>query len=524
MSFWLLQIETKKGEVVGKVLSAPSDELKAATVEKLTSADKSLRFTMQVKVPNATIDVPVAVYFPEKEANPKVLRGMMTLNGQQLFAHLERTEEKELDGEKARDEGASPLIMKALRTRDGAEQEKLFKEVIAANPDKPAAYFGGLGLLSAMVKQGAPIDDLRKSTDAAIQVAALYGPELNQNAVAELAKVLIATEKSAPLAVEYARQSEKKLTDADPPAAAVSILKTLATALRKSGKADEATQLGPRIAKLEETLDAEFLKDAVPFKPKAYGGRAGENNRVVLVELFTGAQCPPCVAADVAFDGLLKTYKPSDVVFLQYHLHIPGPDPLTNEDSEKRMKYYDLGGTPSYYVDGQAGPPAGGPKQGGQQAYAKLFSKIGDELKTETKTAIKLTAQRKGDKIDIAAQVSGLENTGEKVRLRYVLVEDVVRYLGRNGQRLHHHVVRAFPGGVEGAKLDKAESKHEQSIQIPELTKTLGDYLTASNAKRPFIDDERPLSLKHLKVVAFIQNDEDKKVIQAAQVEVEEAK
>ena len=52
------------------------------------------------------------------------------------------------------------------------------------------------------------------------------------------------------------------------------------------------------------------------------------------MELFTGAQCPPCVAADVAFDVLEKTYKPADLVLIQYHLHIPGPDPLTNAASE----------------------------------------------------------------------------------------------------------------------------------------------------------------------------------------------
>ena len=60
---------------------------------------------------------------------------------------------------------------------------------------------------------------------------------------------------------------------------------------------------------------------------------------MALVELFTGAQCPPCVAADIAFDAeAVKSYKAADVVLLQYHLHIPGPDPLTNADSEKRQQ------------------------------------------------------------------------------------------------------------------------------------------------------------------------------------------
>ncbi len=80
------------------------------------------------------------------------------------------------------------------------------------------------------------------------------------------------------------------------------------------------------------------------------------------MELFTGAQCPPCVAADVAFDALLQTYKPTEFIGLQYHLHIPGPDPLTNNDSEERQKYYGsaIRGTPSTFFNGKARPAAAG--------------------------------------------------------------------------------------------------------------------------------------------------------------------
>jgi hypothetical protein len=524
MSVWILQFETKDGERVAKVLSAVRDELRGASVVNMEATEKSLRFTLKVTQGGDNVEVPVTLYSPENERNPKLLRGTLTLSAQRVFAQMERTELKEIDSENANDESGMPLVMKAMRTRNPKDQEKLYAEVIESNAGKPLAYYGGLGLLSALMKQGKSTDDLRKPAEAALQVAASYGPEMKNVAVAQLARALITNEQSAPLAVEFARQAEKNLAKEDPPEAAVSVLKTLAGALRKTGKADEAKQFQPRIDKLEESLDTEYLKDAVPFKPRTYGGRAGTENRVVLVELFTGAQCPPCVAADVAFDALLQTYRPKDVVLLQYHLHVPGPDPLTNPDSEKRSKYYDVAGTPTFYLNGHEGPPALGSKLAARAAYYVLFSKIGDELKAETKTAIQLKAQRKGDKIAITANVTGLDTTGETVRLRLVVVEEMVRYQGSNGQRLHHQVVRSFPGGVDGVKLDKAESKHEQTVQVAELAKSLSDYLTASNEKRPFIDDERPLELKHLKIVAFIQNDVDKKVIQAVQADVEEAK
>ncbi len=41
--------------------------------------------------------------------------------------------------------------------------------------------------------------------------------------------------------------------------------------------------------------------------------------------MFTGAECPPCVAVDLAFDGLLKAYKPTDVICLQYLHPAAGP-------------------------------------------------------------------------------------------------------------------------------------------------------------------------------------------------------
>jgi hypothetical protein len=99
--------------------------------------------------------------------------------------------------------------------------------------------------------------------------------------------------------------------------------------------------------------------EKLPFKPAKFAGRKAKSERTVIMELFTGAQCPPCVAADVAFDGLDQTYKPTDVILLQYHMHIPGPDPMTNPDTVARFGYYrELRDTPSTLFNGK--PKAGG--------------------------------------------------------------------------------------------------------------------------------------------------------------------
>src|SRR5207302_5612983 len=138
-------------------------------------------------------------------------------------------------------------------------------------------------------------------------------------------------------------------------------------ALEKTGKTEQAKAVATEVAKLEEILDAEYLKAVPPFKPTAYAGRKDkEANKVAVMELFTGAQCPPCVAADVGFDALLKAFRPAELIGLQYHLHIPGPDPLTNADSIARQQYYgeEVRGTPSTFFNGKSESGGGGPMAG----------------------------------------------------------------------------------------------------------------------------------------------------------------
>ena len=84
------------------------------------------------------------------------------------------------------------------------------------------------------------------------------------------------------------------------------------------------------------------------------------------MELFTGTQCGPCVAADVAFEALGRTYKPTELALIQYHMHIPGPDPMTNPADMARWKYYsklfpsDIRGTPTVIFNGKPKPGGGG--------------------------------------------------------------------------------------------------------------------------------------------------------------------
>ncbi len=327
-------------------------------------------------------------------------------------------------------------------------------------------------------------------------------------------------------ALEQARERVKELEKDATARQREVAYKALATALRRNGKVAEAKEHEAKVAKLREQLDREQVKKGLPFKPEPFAGRKGKQDHVVLLELFTGAQCPPCVGPDMAFDGLVKSFKPSEVVLLQYHLHIPGPDPLTNADSEARAEYYgdDVGGTPSLFIDGEVVSGVGGYAEHAGERYTTLRADLQKELAVPAHARVALSVERKGDKVQLTATAS-LAAKAANARLRLVLIEDEVSWAGGNGLRLHHHVVRAMPGGPAGTRVGLAEAKVKEEVDLAALRKSLVGYLERyEEEEREFFSNDWPLELKHLKVVAFVQDDNTRQVLQAVQVDVPAAK
>ena len=268
----------------------------------------------------------------------------------------------------------------------------------------------------------------------------------------------------------------------------------------------------------------------MPFKPGEFTGRKSDSKRVAVVELFTGAYCPPCVAADIAFDAALEVFKPSDVILLQYHTHIPLPDRLTNPATEERLKFYEkeVRGVPTAFVNGKTVKGLGGAKDNGRASYDSLRDLIEEGLEAPATVSLKLHAKLVGEKLEITGDVSDLKKPGENVKLRFVLIEEVVRYPGGNGQRLHHHVVRDMPGGAEGFALKDEKSKQNALVDLAELKKSsTNTWLTSTRTTKGSGSSwmtSIPLDLKRLKVVALLQDDDTKEILQAAQVDVPEGK
>jgi len=248
----------------------------------------------------------------------------------------------------------------------------------------------------------------------------------------------------------------------------------------------------------------------------------------VVLELFTGAQCPPCVAADVAFDALGDAYSHNNVILLQYHLHIPGPDPLTNDDSVARQKYYGslIRGTPTTIFNGKSEAGGGGGMANSQAKFGQYKTIIEKALGEKATASVDLKASRKGDSIEISAKAKTAEKPAEgaEPRLRMVITEEVVKYVGSNKLRFHHHVVRDMPGGAEGLSLDKAgELTHSIKVDAKKLRGEIEKYVTDYEAKSTFFGTKPAIDLKKLSVVAFVQDDKSKDILGAATVDVVES-
>jgi hypothetical protein len=521
-TLYLVQLKDKDGKYEGEITSAALPQFKSSRIADVhVGDDKALHLTIDA----GGTSFAIVARPPKGEEKPKKLLGSVEFRGQRFYAQLERSDAKELDASAIVNHPAAQDLGRAMQ-KQGKDRVAAIKEFVDKNGDNPALAHAGRGLLlQNLAASDGSEEELRSAAEQLVKgVSDAHGPEMK--AAAELQAATALASKAPRLAREYAQKVEKGMAKDAPPRQQAPVLKVLAAALRKEGnKGEELKEVTARLDKLEGELDKEFLKDAIPFKVQPYAGRKEKSERLVVVELFTGAQCPPCVAADVAFDAALDSYKPKDVAFLEYHLHIPGPDPLTNKDTETRAGFYGVNSTPTVFVDGKTGPALGGPKNvadfggkkfGGEVSYEKLTGSINDALETKPEAKLELKANREGDTINIQAAASDVKKEAKDVRLRLVLVEEVVRYPGGNGQRLHHHVVRDLPGGVEGKAVEDGGARVEAKVDLDKVRKSLDEYLGAKS----FADDSRPLDLKHLKVVALLQSNDSKEVLQAAQVDI----
>lgn len=472
---WIVRF-AKTGDAWTGAVIATGEGVQTAKLEGLKLAGAKLAFTL--KMPNFTL--PIEVGLPT-EKEPRML-GTATVGEKKNPVLLESTKLTALD--------------------DFARAQEVFARPVTDR----ATYKAALVLLALATEKRAKAEAVKVWAERAAKATEAFGQDRIE-ALAVLAEYLAEQDAHAALAVDYATRAEALIGADAPPVVTKRVLRVLARALDRAGKEVEAKAVRAR----NEKIDLIRLQ---PYTGKAKG--------VVLVEVFTCAQQPACVASDLAAAALAKTYTgDAQVVVLSQHINQPGMDPLTNPATEERERYYRPRVTPTVLLNGAPGPAGGGSLDAAQAKYDAYVTAVNPVLeKGGVRPQLTVKATRKGDVLDIEATVRDVAMPGEDVRLRLALVEQVVEYTGANGLPRHTSVVRDYPGSPAGLAIPEKSYSRNVSVDVSELRRRLRANLEKTNETTPFPSKVWPLELKKLRVVAFVQNDKTRAVLAVAAVEV----
>jgi tetratricopeptide (TPR) repeat protein len=286
------------------------------------------------------------------------------------------------------------------------------------------------------------------------------------------------------------------------------------------------------LAGLEEMLNAKLEKAMADARPPVtpYQPPKARTDRVVLAEIFTGSGCPPCVGADIAFEGALDRYKGQELAVLMYHLHIPLPDPLANPSTDTRSKFYGIQGVPAFYVDGVSDDQGGGSAAMAAGIYKERIEPVVDKrLLAKAGAKVTLQAAMTGSAVSVKVQVGKPAVAAKRLRLQIALVEERVRYAGENGIRVHPMVVRSLAGkdaqgfAIEPGKAMAIAHTFDIAKVVAEAKAHLDDFearRSAGGSKFAFSEKKHDIDTSRLVVVAFVQDEETKQILQAAYAKV----
>jgi tRNA splicing ligase len=74
----------------------------------------------------------------------------------------------------------------------------------------------------------------------------------------------------------------------------------------------------------------------------------------------------------------------------------------------------------------------------------------------------------------------------------------------------------------DGVAVKDKAFKHSATVDLADVRKSLTKYLDGyAENTRPFPKTDRPMDMKALRVIALVQNDKTREIVQATQIDVE---
>jgi thiol-disulfide isomerase/thioredoxin len=264
----------------------------------------------------------------------------------------------------------------------------------------------------------------------------------------------------------------------------------------------------------EAALEAKLK--ALPFHPEPFKAPVDWKGKAVLAELFTGSECPPCVGADLGFDGLVESVPAKYLVILVYHLPIPRPDPMMNPATKTRQDVYGVNSTPTVFFDGANKKGGGGNRGMAEGKFAEYKAAFEPLLSAAPEVSLKIRASLAGGMVKAAYE---FDKTLPGAEYHVVLVQDEQEHKGSNGLISHKMVVRDLltvdPAAPKTATFDLTASEKAADAYLTEFEKT---YDRVPNFK--WAVRRNAIPRQGLKVVFFVQDKETRKVLNAVVADV----
>lgn len=232
------------------------------------------------------------------------------------------------------------------------------------------------------------------------------------------------------------------------------------------------------------------------------GALSAQSQRLVLVEEFTQASCPPCAAQNPAFNTLLNA-NPTKVVSLKMQTSWPGVDPMNAQNPtevQNRVDYYAVNGVPTAMID--AVQQTGASYLGAPANFTQAAIDAEYAVPSPFTMDITHSFSPNYDSINISVVLTAsMAVNGSDLRLRLAVSERDIYFTtapGTNGETHFESVMKKFLPDADGSSLTNTWTNGQTqtftfSIPTPSYT----------------------YDLNQVSVVGYVQDDADKSVLQA---------
>ena len=237
-----------------------------------------------------------------------------------------------------------------------------------------------------------------------------------------------------------------------------------------------------------------------------------DSPRMVVIEEGTNASCGPCASQNPIFQTYLNNNK--DIVIpLKIQASFPGRDIMNAADPAMhngRISYYGIQGVPTAIFNGAKLPKSSNNFYDGSPADTMAFVQAVEEIRG-TMSPITLTIEetRNGDTMNVKVTVASSQDLTGSNKLRVAIVEYYRFYgnAGTNGENEFHNIMRKMLPSINGEALNISAGE-SKSFEYSYKIQTTGQYA---------------LDPSMLHVVAFVQDDDTKEILQGATNTKEEA-